>query len=348
VNPIAQLYSIQELENFCQGQPISCAFGHRPLTNARSAAYGYKLEGICSAYPSNEWAAFTRQLRPLLESTKQRDQVVIRTDIQNFYGSVDLKRVSGETLRDELSLQEILAHERQLGGLSVDLCGIGSSIVAGVVLQPLDRFLSKNVHGEQRWLRYMDDIFVVCSEANAEETLGGIRLSLAELGLALNEHKTCYQSPGETLHDFGYDIYDDLIAKDLDKLVLKLVSPQSPLGRRTMFEKWLLSTALTMPLPLQLREHLETRIADPLFLCSLNLKQWRKLLGACAKERLKPKALMLGIEKLEARWTYTTACYLTALKSKGGKSVESCILKERLDPQGSVRDLIFRELTWRF
>jgi len=136
----------------------------------------------------------------------------VHADIKSYFASVDhavalaaINRVISD--RDVLWLWErILRGYGFDGGVGMPVGALTSQLAANIVLDQIDHRLKDNM-GEPYYVRYMDDMVVICRDkAHAQHTLGAIADEAARLKLRLNP-KSGYH-PWQRGIDFcGYRIW---------------------------------------------------------------------------------------------------------------------------------------------
>jgi len=144
---------------------------------------------------------------------------VCKTDIVSFFDSISLERLEGmlsKRIREEDVLELIMSQLRapsvgEDGTLTRKIAGIyqGSSISPVLSNVYLDEF-DKSIQGEGMcFIRYADDMLALVKEKEqAQQTIGKMRAILGNLGLKLNEDKTCIRQVADGFEFLGYRFND--------------------------------------------------------------------------------------------------------------------------------------------
>lgn len=145
---------------------------------------------------------------------------IIRTDISNFFESVDQKRLIDKLVRDQLLstnsikiIKQILWDYSSLSNSSGKGIprGLGvSSDLAELFLKAIDRNI-KEMDGVVFYARYVDDIFILMAPSMTVDSstyLPKIRQLVIDSGLSLNESKTIQLERAEHSKKFEYLGYE--------------------------------------------------------------------------------------------------------------------------------------------
>lgn len=145
---------------------------------------------------------------------------IIRTDISNFFESVDQRKLVEKLIRDQLLstssiklIKQILWDYSILSGSEGRGIprGLGvSSDLAELFLKTLDQDI-KGIEGVVYYARYVDDIFILVSPSltvNSSEYLPKVRELMGKNGLLLNEEKTIQLKRSEHSKKFEYLGYE--------------------------------------------------------------------------------------------------------------------------------------------
>ncbi|MEP2707824.1 MAG: antiviral reverse transcriptase Drt3a [Roseibium sp.] len=151
--------------------------------------------------------------------------VIIRTDIANFFESVDQKRLVDKLVQDQLLstnsiklIKQILWDYSLLSGTPNKGIPRGLSIssdLAELFLKVIDRRIQQ-MDGVAFYARYVDDIFLLISPNKSTNTsiyLPSIKSMLSEHGLTINEAKTKQYSRDEYTKQFDYLGYEFTLRK---------------------------------------------------------------------------------------------------------------------------------------
>lgn len=151
--------------------------------------------------------------------------VIIRTDIANFFESVDQDRLVGKLVRDQLLstnsirlIKQVLWDYSKLSGSHGKGIprGLGiSSDIAELFLKVIDRGIQE-MDGVVFYARYVDDIFVLVSPSKASDNsvfLPKIAKMMSEHGLALNSSKTFQLNRDQYQKKFDYLGYEITLKK---------------------------------------------------------------------------------------------------------------------------------------
>lgn len=150
---------------------------------------------------------------------------IIRTDISNFFESVDQEKLIEKLTQDQLLSTSSIKLIKQIfwdySILASSPCkgiprGLGvSSDLAELFLKTIDRGIKK-IEGVVYYARYVDDIFILVSPSltvDSSTYLPNIRQLVAKIGLALNESKTVQLEKGQCLKKFEYLGYEFCLKK---------------------------------------------------------------------------------------------------------------------------------------
>lgn len=151
--------------------------------------------------------------------------LIIRTDIANFFESVDQTRLVDKLVQDQLLstnsirlIKKVLWDYSNLSGSHGKGIprGLGiSSDLAELFLKVIDRGIQE-MEGVVFYARYVDDIFVLVSPSKASDTsifLPKIADMMSEHGLALNEGKTFQLKRDQYQKKFDYLGYEFTLKK---------------------------------------------------------------------------------------------------------------------------------------
>lgn len=127
---------------------------------------------------------------------------IVRTDISNFYESIDRKRLYAKLDEDQLLSSSSKRFIRQIFDAYFELSGNSTGIPRGVgisaylselFLRPVDRAV-KDISGVVLYCRYVDDIFAAFARPPSGKALGSYKDQLSQIlithGLAANAAKT--------------------------------------------------------------------------------------------------------------------------------------------------------------
>lgn len=151
--------------------------------------------------------------------------IIIRTDIANFFESVDQERLVDKLVQDQLLstnsirlIKHVLWDYSRLSGSHGKGIprGLGiSSDLAELFLKVIDRGIQE-MDGVVFYARYVDDILVLISPSKASDTsvfLPKIKEMMNENGLNLNDRKTSQLSRNEYQKKFDYLGYEFTLKK---------------------------------------------------------------------------------------------------------------------------------------
>jgi hypothetical protein len=152
--------------------------------------------------------------------------IIIRTDIENFFESVDQQRLVNKLVQDQLLstksvrlIKQILSDYSILSGSPGKGIprGLGiSSDLAELFLKVIDRSIQE-MDGVVFYARYVDDIFILVSPNKATDAsifLPKIREIITTHGLSLNESKTLQLSRDNYQKKFDYLGYEIKLTKN--------------------------------------------------------------------------------------------------------------------------------------
>lgn len=152
-----------------------------------------------------------------------REKYIIKTDVKSFGESID-PAILGEKLKPYLAdepelysfIMWLITRNRYYrnGKVEEGFTSVlpGNPIVTflqNVFLLEADRFMEENV---RICSRYTDDICMICEdESSAERLMGQLRKIITDLGLSMNEEKTCIVPPGADYDLLGIKFAPDMV-----------------------------------------------------------------------------------------------------------------------------------------
>lgn len=117
---------------------------------------------------------------------------VVQADVRQFFASINHRAAMDSVARvidcpDALGLwRTILSGYGHEDGIGLPVGALTSQLTANITLDGVDHEMTDG-HGAGRYLRYMDDIIILCSsKAEAWQRMEQLRESLARRGLSLN------------------------------------------------------------------------------------------------------------------------------------------------------------------
>lgn len=170
----------------------------------------------------------------------------VKTDITGFYDNIDREKLMNVIRRRKVKYPKALkliydaisnpvvprsSHKKQRyryhtskgipQGLAI------SNVLAGIYMQSFDK-ICKSV--SKMYLRYVDDILILCKSKHVPETLDMLHFEASKLGLKLNDDKTEFGTLNKDSFDFlGYKLgmkYDPAIAENKLRISVRKSSVQ--------------------------------------------------------------------------------------------------------------------------
>lgn len=169
----------------------------------------------------------------------------IKTDITGFYDNIDREKLMNlirrkikypkglKIIYDAISNPVVPrnSHKKQRyryhtskgipQGLAI------SNVLAGIYMQSFDETC---ISASKMYLRYVDDILIICKSKDVSETLEKLHYEVSKLGLKLNDDKTEFGTLSKDSFDFlGYNLrmkYDPVITENKLRISVRKSSVQ--------------------------------------------------------------------------------------------------------------------------
>lgn len=167
---------------------------------------------------SKDWFSQWKKMQKVILGFKDSKELIISTDVTNYFDSIDLSKLREEILRhvekkdksgvlvdllfriiEDISWRPDYLPYKKLGLPTINLEAV--RLLGHTFLFEVDNILKLKT--QENFTRWMDDITIgVDSRKEASEILGGIADTLKSSGLALNLAKTQLYSPKEFEYNF--------------------------------------------------------------------------------------------------------------------------------------------------
>jgi hypothetical protein len=213
---------------------ILAFLGKQSQFNSHTAVYSYQWppslrSGRSFAFYMHGFTKLNSHISTLL--TDQQAEGVLITDIKRFYASVRTEPLL-RRLREKLHSIEDTRYSDAIENFAAALTntsGSGgipvgpllSAMLGNVALERVDTELSKSF--PNKYCRYVDDIFIVCSRAEEKLVRQRIAAVLENEGLVMHERKTDYVSR-ETWQRHHSGLYEPTAEPQFQDLVSGLVT----------------------------------------------------------------------------------------------------------------------------
>ena len=169
------------------------------------------IEEVITEYPYVYSFVKGKSVKMALEEIRNKIdfyKYFIKVDIKDYYGSIDLDKLKNILNENSINkdlitkIEEVIKEESEF--LNIKGIALGSplsNILGNIYLRNIDLKFGENKDIE--YIRFCDDIFILCDEKDVLEKLES---ELFNLGLELNKEKTLIGTYGDKVNFLGEEI----------------------------------------------------------------------------------------------------------------------------------------------